>query len=189
MKTATIATALLILVSIPAAAEEGGFQDALLDKLAGSWVMEGTIGGDDTVHDLVAEWVLDHYYLRFHEVARETDPDGTPLYEAIVFIGWDEPSSRYACLWLDSTGGGGLTAEGIGYAKPDGDDMPFVFDTDAYGVIYTTFKYIRKSDTWELTIDVEKEKKRSRFAQVVLTRRQSSKPGGSKLPQRSSKAR
>ena len=171
MMTALRLAVLLLLFSIPAEAEEHGFQDALLDKFVGEWVMRGTIAGDECTHDIVAEWVLEHYYLRFHEISRGVDSTGTPLYEAIVFIDWDDPSSRYACLWLDSTGGGGIASQVLGYAKRDGDSLPFVFDLGGGGVIHTTFMYRRETDAWEWTIDTGKGEKLSRFAEVVLTRR------------------
>ena len=170
MKTVLCGIVLCFGASLPAAAQRHGFQDALLDRMAGHWVLEGTIGDDESVHDVVAEWVLDHQYLRFHEVARETEPDGTPLYEAIVFIGWDQPSSRYACLWLDSTGGSGLDAQGIGHAKPSGDALPFVFDTGDSGVIHTTFSYRRDTDTWQWHVDIERDGERTPFARVRLSR-------------------
>ncbi len=31
-----------------------GFQDPLLDRLAGTWVLEGMIAGGDVVHDVVS---------------------------------------------------------------------------------------------------------------------------------------
>jgi len=114
--------------------------------------------------------VLDHQYLRFHEVAREEETDGTPLYEAIVFIGWDQPTNQYACLWLDSTGGGGLSAPAIGHAKPSGDTLPFIFDTGEGGFFHTTFAYIRDTDTWNWEMDMENGGKRTPFARVTLTR-------------------
>ena len=170
MKTVLCAVVLCFVASPQAAAQQQGFQDALLDRMAGNWVLEGTIGGDESVHDVLAEWVLDHQYLRFHEVAREKEPDGTPLYEAIVFIGWDQPSNQYACLWLDSTGGGGLSAQALGHAKRSGDNLPFVFDTGEGGVIHTTFAYSRDTDTWQWHIDIEKDGERKPFARVTLAR-------------------
>jgi hypothetical protein len=168
MKAALRVVVLCLLASIPALADEQGFQDALLDRFAGSWVLRGSIDGNESVHDVLAEWVLEHQYLRFHEVAREKDSNGRPLYEAIVFIGWDQPSHQYACLWLDSTGGSGLSSQAIGYAKPSGDELPFVFDTGDGGVIHTTFAYSREADSWRWTIDIARDGKRSQFAQVVL---------------------
>ncbi len=170
MKIAGCVVALLLLVSIPAVAQQPGFQDTLLDQLAGHWILEGTIAGDEVVHDVLAEWVLDHQYLRFHEVARERDPDGTPLYEATVYIGWDQTSGQYACLWLDSTGGGGLSAQAIGHTKPGGDDLPFVFDTGDGSFIHNTFAYSRETDTWQWLIDNENDGDRAPFARVTLTR-------------------
>ncbi len=62
---------------LPVTAQEPGFQDALLDNFAGNWVLEGTIAGAMTTHDIVAEWIVGHQYLRFHEVSREKG-DGQP---------------------------------------------------------------------------------------------------------------
>jgi hypothetical protein len=170
MRTIFCIVVLSLLLSFPAAGQEG-FQDALLDRLAGSWVMTGTIAGDEITHDVTAEWVLGHHYLRLYELAREKDSEGKPAYEAIVFIGWDEPSERYACLWLDVTGGGGLTAEGIGHAEPGKDEIPFVFDTGEYGIIYNTFSYDRDADNWRWAIDIERGGERSNFARVTLKRK------------------
>jgi hypothetical protein len=170
MKIALCIVALWLLLSLPVLAEQQGFQDALLDQMAGNWVLEGTIGGAELTHDILAEWVLGHQYLRFHEVARETDSTGAPAYEAMVFIGWDEPTSSYACLWLDVTGGGGLSAEAIGHAKPNADELAFVFDTGEGGIIHTTFAYKRDTDTWQWLIDIEKDGECASFAKVTLTR-------------------
>jgi hypothetical protein len=61
---------ILVLVGI-AGAQQPTFHDALLDHLAGSWVLQGTIAGRPTTHDITAEWVLAHQYLRLQEVSRE----------------------------------------------------------------------------------------------------------------------
>jgi len=172
MKIGYCAFLLCLVVSLPATAQEAGFQDELLDRLAGTWVMTGTIAGDEIVHDLVAEWVLDHQYLSFHEVARGQEPDGTPLYEATVFIGWDEPSARYACLWLDSTGGSAFVVPVvIGHTQRSGDSLPFLFDTGDGSLIHNTFAYSRDTDTWTWAIDNESDGARTPFARVTLTRR------------------
>ena len=107
----------------PASAEPPVYADPLLDRFIGTWVLRGQIAGKDTTHDVVAEWVLGHEYVRLHEVAREKDGKGNAAYEAIVFIGSGRPSHEYACLWLDSTGGGGLAPEGIGHAMRVGGEI------------------------------------------------------------------
>ena len=156
---------------MPSTAQQTGFQDELLDHFTGEWVMRGTIAGGEVTHDLVAEWVLDHQYLRFHELARERDADGKPAYESIVTIGWNEPKQRYACLWLDSTGGGGLNGDGMGHAVREGDALPFKFDMGEGAVFHTTFTYLRESDSWEWTMDSERGGELRPFARVTLTRR------------------
>ncbi len=162
---------LVCLVSIPASAQAPPFQDPLLDRLIGTWVLRGTIGGAETTHDIDVDWVLGHQYVRLHEVSREKDARGRSAYEAIVFIGWDQPSAAYACLWLDSTGGGGLKGQAIGYAKRVGDEIPFLFHGGDGSVFHTTFAYRPASDSWEWLMDAEEGGKLQPFARVRLTRK------------------
>ena len=172
MKTVIRLVPVLLLAALPALAEGPGFQDELLDRLVGDWVMTGTIAGGETTHDLEARWVLEHQYLQFHELAREKDAAGRPAYEAIVTIGWEEPAQRYACLWLDSTGGGGLDEDAVmGHADREGDTLPFKFVMGEDAVFHTTFIYHRDSDTWEWTMDSERDGEMRPFARVTLTRR------------------
>jgi hypothetical protein len=148
------------------------FQDALLDCLTGKWVLRGKIHGQETVHDISAEWVLGHQYLRIQEVSREKGAKGQAEYEAIVFIGWDQPTEQYTCLWLDSTGGGGLVPESFGHARRNGDELPFVFkDNDGSVGIVNTFSYDKGSDAWAWAIDNVQDGKATPFARVKLTRK------------------
>jgi hypothetical protein len=161
----------LTLVALPASAQPSSFQDPLLDHLIGTWVLQGTIGGKDTTHDIIADWVLGHEYVRLQEASREKDAEGRPAYEAIVFIGWAQPSAEYACLWLDSTGGGGLTGQAIGHAKRGGDEIAFLFKGSDGSLFHTTFAYSRASDTWQWIMDGEEGGKLVPFAQVSLARK------------------
>ena len=142
----------------------------LLDRLVGQWVLRGTIAGKQTTHDVLAEWVLKREYLRLHEVSREKDTKGDPAYEAIVFVGWDAQTQEYACLWLDSTAGSGLSAQGIAHGKRSGDSIPFLFTISASDLIHNTFAYDRLADTWKWLIDDESNGKTERFADVKLSR-------------------
>ena len=155
----------------PASAEAPVYADALLDRLVGTWVLRGQIAGKDTTHDVVAEWVLGHEYVRLHEVAREKDAKGNPAYEAIVFIGSGRPSHDYTCLWLDSTGGGGLVPEGFGHAMRVGEEIPFVF-LDGSGKISfkNTFAYDKSTDSWAWLMDNVVGGKAIPFGRVKLTR-------------------
>ena len=160
-----------VLVACSASAQQSTFQDPLLDSFAGTWVLQGSIAGRQTTHDIVSEWVLGHQYVRLHEVSREKDAKGQAAYEAIVFIGWDQASSQYACLWLDSTGGGGLSAQAIGYAKRSGDEIAFLFKGQDGSTFHTTFAYSKASDTWAWLMDGDDGGKLQPFARVILTRR------------------
>lgn len=161
---------LLVLAWLPLSAQEP-LQDPLLERLAGTWVLRGTIAGAQTTHDIDARWVLEHQYLQLHEVAREKDDTGRPAYEALVYIGWDKGSSSFACLWLDTTGGGGLVAEGIGHGKRDGDEIPFLFRGSDGRPFHNTFAYDRRADTWQWLLDSEEDGKLVPFARVTLTRK------------------
>lgn len=143
----------------------------LLDHLTGTWVLEGTIGGKQTTHDVVAAWVLGQHYVQLHEVSREKDATGQPAYEAIVFLAWEPDSGEYACLWLDSTGGGGLSAQAIGHARPSGDEIRLLFKSGDGSSFHTTFAYSEAADTWQWLMDGEQEGRLLPFARVTLRRK------------------
>jgi len=145
----------------------------LFDQMVGDWVLQGMIGGKDTVHDVHAQWVLNHEYVELHETSREKNGSGAPSYEAIVYIAWDSKAGEYSCLWLDSTAGGALSAEGIkriGRGKPEGDRIPFIFNISANENLRNTFIYEKSTSTWQWTIDDDKAGKVEQFAKVRLTK-------------------
>jgi len=162
--------ALSILVSFTVLAQQPTFQDTLLDHLTGKWVLQGTIAGQETTHDITVEWVLGHQYVRLYELSREKDANGQAMYEAIVFIGWDQPAGQYACLWLDSTGGGGLSAQAIGHAKPNGDEIAFLFNGSDGSIFHTTFAYSKSTDSWQWLMNSEEGGLLQPLARVRLTR-------------------
>jgi hypothetical protein len=167
IKRTLLSLALFLALSLAVNAQEKGFQDELLDKFTGRWVLTGTIAGDDVVHSIDARWVLGHQYLQFDERTEKGKID----YEATVIIGWDEPSGRYVCLWLDSTGGSGLSNGILGYAAKSEDELAFVFAGET-SRFHTTFSYDRLNDTWYWTMDSEKEEGQfNPFARLTMTRR------------------
>lgn len=139
----------------------------LLDRLVGQWVLTGTIAGQDTVHDVQAEWVLQQTYVRISEVSSERDESGRPVYEAIVFVGW--LNDHYVCLWLDNTevASGEITCAAA--AAPD--SIPFEFRDAQGALIFTnTFSYHRADDTWNwLMVNTDGETLET-FAEVTLRR-------------------
>lgn len=169
MKTVLSIFALIAAFSLPIVAQQSATQEPLLDHLTGNWILQGTIAGRQTTHDIEAEWVLGHEYLRLHETSREKKAQGQPAYEAIIFIEWDGSLDEYRCLWLDSTTGGALsvpTAPG----KRSSDGIVFLFK-DKDSSIHTTFAYNKSGDTWQWLIDNEAGGKVSEFARLKLTRK------------------
>jgi hypothetical protein len=159
--------ALALAVAAPSFGQQPTLNDSLLDHMAGNWVLEGTIRGKETTHDVSAEWVLGHQYLRIHEVSRDLNAKGEPAYEANVYLGWDGNLQEYACVWLDVYGG--VSPVSIGNGKRAGDEIPFEFK-DKDSDLHTTFRYRAGSDTWDWAIDNEANGKRSPFARLTLRR-------------------
>ena len=145
--------------------------DDFLDRFTGQWVLEGAILGRPTTHDVKVEWVLDHQYLRIHEVSRGASSGPHSRYEAIVFVALDRANGGYTCLWLDTTNGDGLTIEALGRAKRVGDTIPFVFrNKDAQVSFTNTFEYDRAADAWKWNMDNVKDDKPLPFARLILRR-------------------
>ncbi len=154
-------------------AQQTTFQDSFLDHLVGKWVLRGELAHKQTTHDVSAEWILGHQYLRLHEISRESKTNGQPAYEAIVLIGWNQAASEYACLWLDSTSTSSFPSDGVGHAKRSGDDIPFVFKDDKQQIGFrNTFSYDKKADSWTWRLDNVHDGKGVPFGRVRLTRKQ-----------------
>ena len=161
----------IVLLSPSAAAGQGKAAPTLLDRLVGRWVMRGDIAGQQTVHDVQADLVLNRGYVRLHEVSREKDKTGAPAYEAIVFVSADEKTGEYNLLWLDTTSHEGLTGNGIGHGKASGNSIPFVLFPGTASEFHTTFVYDPAADTWKWIMDGITDGKPHAFARLTLTRR------------------
>jgi hypothetical protein len=142
----------------------------LLKRLVGNWVLKGELAGKQTVHDVLASWVLNDRYVRLDEVSRDLDGHGRSAYEASIYIGWESHTRTYTCIWLDSTAvdaGGGSCA-----ARPVPNQFPFLFMDKAGTVIFAnTFVYNPSTDQWEWQLDEVSKGKRAPFGRVVLSRR------------------
>lgn len=171
MTSARVLLAGLLLGTASAAhAQQPTLRDSLLDRFAGNWVLHGTIQGAPVTHDVSAEWVLAHQYVRMHETSRERDSTGAPEYEATVYIGWDPAAKQYVCIWLDVFGG--ISAQSVGRATPAGDRIAFVFgNAQGQPGFQTTFIYDRATDRWSWEMDNIENGRPSPFARVALTRR------------------
>jgi len=157
-----------LLVLLPSVAM--AFEHPLIENLAGQWVLTGDIAGQSVTHDITAEWVLGHHYLQLHELSREKEADGSAVYEAIIYIGWNAPNEQFACQWLDITGGWGLDCSAIGHGAATDGVIPFVFVTGSDTAIDNTFAYHESTDHWTWKIVNVRGDERSIFAEVRLDR-------------------
>jgi hypothetical protein len=163
-----LALPLLLCSATLAVAQQAPTNSPLLDHLVGRWVLQGTIAGQKTTHDVNAEWVLQHRYLRIQEVSRQKNAKGEPQYEATIYIGWNETTKEYACVWLDVYGG--LTPVSIGVASPKENELPFVFKDDRGTISFSNeFVYDAKASTWEWRMDNVEKGVAKPFGRVKLT--------------------
>lgn len=160
----------LVLVSLATAAQQPTLASPLLDHLTGHWVLRGTIAGKQTTHDVDAEWLIQHQYLRLHEVSHEQNAKGQPHYEAMIFIGWNETPKTYTCVWLDVYGGASISS--LGMADPRENELPFVFKDDRGEVsFHNNFIYNSTTDTWEWHMDNVDKGVAKPFGRVKLARK------------------
>jgi hypothetical protein len=171
MRACIIAAAVSATLSFPGQAQRSVPADSLLDHLVGRWVMRGTIGKQQTTHDLTMRWVLDSEYVEMHEVSRDKAASGKPAYEAIVWFVKDPHTGEYAAQWFDNTDYTAFKPAGVGHGTRTGDAITFLFTTSPTDRDHTTFAYDRKSDSWTLTIDGEVNGILTPFARTTITRK------------------
>ncbi len=163
---------LLLVMFVPATlkSQEQTSPDSLLNRLIGKWTLNGIIDGQTTIHDIEVQRVLNGQYIQLKEVSREKDKKGNPLYEAIVYICWEESKKQYSCLWLDNTSNGGISNGIIGRAKQNSDKIEFLFKYGSTNQFHTTFLYDKVTNTWQWLMDGEENGKLQSFARVILTK-------------------
>jgi hypothetical protein len=165
----TIAIFTILLACATASAQQASVPSPLLDHLTGHWVLRGEIAGKQTTHDVEADWVIQHHYVRIHEVSRDKDAKGQPQYEALVFVSWTETPKAYTCVWLDVLGGSSI--ESIGVAEPSENTLPFVFKNEKGEVsFHNDFIYTPAAGTWEWRMDNIDKGIAKQFGRVKLTR-------------------
>lgn len=152
-------------------ADNSSLNDSLLESLVGTWVLRGDIAGKPVTHAVNVQWVLGHEYIQIHETSQSKTAAGAPQYEAIVYIGWDPDLKKYACLWLDTTGGTGLAGWALGHADANASKLVFLFsDKNGDPSLQNTFAYDRRTNTWRWKIDNLDKGRLRPFADVKLTR-------------------
>jgi hypothetical protein len=166
-RIASLSLAAVFFVATPSRAQQPALHDPLLDHMSGTWVLTGSVGAKPTTQDVTVDWVIEHRYLRIHEVSREGLPSGEPQYEATVYIGWNPAAAQYGIVWLDVYGG--LAPISLGSATRSGNELPFLFK-DADSAFHTTFEYLPATDTWTWRLDNDKDGKPIPFARFSMTR-------------------
>jgi len=169
-KIARLVSILFLLFPLTVKAQQPAQPDSLLNRLTGKWILTGTIEGKSTVHDVSVKRVLGGQYIELTETSREVDQKGSPQYEAIVYLCWEEPKKQYSCLWLDNTGNGGLSNGIVGRAGFDGDKIELVFKYNDNVQFHTTFAYNGKTGTWQWLMDGVEKGKTQPFARLSMTR-------------------
>jgi hypothetical protein len=162
-----LCVALLLSGSIAAQAP-AEWHDDLIDRLAGTWVMSGNVMGKDAHHEVQADWILKHQFLRIHEKTSASAPNGERAYEAFWFLGYDPDKKQYVMHLIDVYGG--TYSETLGYGTRDGDQIRFLFDYPD-GPFRTVYRWIPGAGTWEWVMDQKgKAGKWTAFADLKLTR-------------------
>lgn len=161
-----------LLITLPparlAAQNPAGWHDDLVDHMSGAWKLEGPVMGSYGHHEVQAEWVLDHQFLRMQEKTSASAPSDEHKYEATWFLGYDSVSERYVLHLLDVFGA--RYSETLGYGTRDGDALRFVFEYPD-GPFHTTFRWSGEKHSWQWLMEQKnKDGKWTNFSDFTLTR-------------------
>jgi ketosteroid isomerase-like protein len=149
--TAVVLGAGLALAGAPAPLDgpHRPMDDPLLDRLAGSWRLSGTIQGAPAEQTLEASWVLNHQFLRLDYQGVGEPPAGEPRYQATVHVGRDNLSERYVVHWLDVFGG--RWSETLGFGSIEGTSVTFRFEYPD-GPFENTFTWDEGTGRWRFLL-------------------------------------
>jgi hypothetical protein len=172
MKAKLALCAMLLSLSVVAQAPME-WQDSLVDRLAGSWKLEGNVMGNDAHHDVQADWVLNHQFLRIQEKTAANAPAAERRYDSIWYLGYDSISDRYVLHLMDTFGG--RFSETLGYGTREGDQIKFVFEYPD-GPFHNTYRWNAREKSWQWLMEQkDKEGKWVPFSDLKLTRGESPK--------------
>ncbi len=164
--------ALFTLLSLTALAQAPAvWQDSLVDHLAGAWKLEGTVMGNNAHHDVQADWVLNHQFLRIQEKTSANAPAAEHAYDSIWYLGYDSISERYVLHLMDVFGG--RFSETLGYGTRDGNQIRFVFEYPD-GPFHNTYRWNVAENSWQWLMEQkDKNGKWVLFANLKLTKAES----------------
>jgi hypothetical protein len=165
-----ICLALVLLLPGISLAQVTAPPDELLDHLSENWIVAGNVMGHPAHHQVDAEWVLNHQFLRIHEKTADDAPTSERRYEAFWFLGYDAVSERYVMHLIDVFGP--RFSETLGYGVRSGNEIRFTFEYPD-GPFHNTYLRSPEKNAWEWRL----EQKNSKgvwmpFADLTLTRRE-----------------
>jgi hypothetical protein len=142
------------MVGLTAFARDGAdisFHDDLLDHLVGQWEISAVAHGRPTDQGvLVAEWVLNHQFLKIYQKGTANVPGMNSPFEGMYFIGFDHANKRYlthlVCVW-----GGDDPTEGLSYGSRTGNELKLVWKTvrEQPGIVQR-FTWEPDSKSWHI---------------------------------------
>jgi hypothetical protein len=138
--------------------------EAYLDALQGTWLMEGMLGGAPVRYLADGQRVLQGGFIRL----RMIDVESPPRYEADVYIGFDPNANDYVAHWLDRFGAAGARVVGRGERRGQVLVLSFPY---AEGVFRDTLTWLPLSGSWTLLLEAQRaDGTWSTFASYTLTR-------------------
>ena len=138
--------AVLLLPGSAAAQAPTEWRDPLVDRMAGTWQVEGQVMGREAHHVVRADWVLNHQFLRIQEKTAAGALNAERPYEAFWYLGFDSISERYVLHLMDVFGA--RYSESLGFGTREGNQIRFVFEYSD-GPFHTTYRWNPEKDTWE----------------------------------------
>jgi hypothetical protein len=119
--------------------------DSLLQRLVGTWEMNGTVRGTPVTYRLEGRRVLQNRFVELHMEDISTPPG----YEARVFIGADS-TGRIIAHWMDVFGAAFSIPPGSGAVRADTLEILFQY---ADGPFRDRFVYNRRDDSWHFRLE------------------------------------
>jgi hypothetical protein len=136
-------------LGIHSAASGNNADDAYLNHLQGSWMMEGTYAGKPVRYRAEGQRVLKGAFLKLHMI----DAASPPQYEAELFLGFDPKANDYIAHWLDNFGAAG--ARVVARGERQGERLIVTFPY-AEGAFRDTFTWQSAAKSWSLLMESQR---------------------------------
>ncbi len=116
-----------------------------LDRLAGKWSLNGTMGTTPLQQAVEGQWVLGDRFIQLYFKSTLPAPENQAPYEALYHIGYNAENDVYVMHLLDTFGVSVNCIAGLG--KREGDSVPFVFAYET-GPFTNRMTWQAASESW-----------------------------------------